>query len=439
MKTKSQFFVLLLSVVALSQTGCALWPKEKADLSVAPPFRGEATPSSNGASDSGVVPASFEATPKPAVGREASSDPQRRDVSYSDEDLAKGDGFTLDDLDPSNIYDNVAAMAGYGPDEAAAQAHLRLGEALFQEATAARRAGNKQLAQSKFADAADEFTSAAKWWDKLPIEEDAFFLKAECLYFTDRYPDALEMYSGLLTKYDNTRYLDTVAKRLFSIGQYWDNEYRRTKRAGIVPKMWDKTQPTFGLFDRAIKAYDMIRMYAPRGDLADDSVMATANAFFDANAFEDAAIYYDTLRNEYPRSEFQGKAHLLGMQAKLRIYQGSSYDETPLKEAKKIADQTLLQFGPELGSERGNVRETRGRIDEELANRDWKRAQFYEKKSYYGSARFHYGELIANYPNTQRAQHARQRMAEIKNLPDSPPDHFEWLGKIFPSGEKKYE
>ncbi len=107
----------------------------------------------------------------------------------------------------------------------------------------------------------------------------------------------------------------------------------------------------FDTFGYAIAAYQNVRMYDPTGPLADDSLMASAVAYFRHGQFEDAAADFDLLRKEYPNSEHQKAAHILGLQAKMRVYQGKYYDPTALNEAGEIADQTLAQFGDQLGPE----------------------------------------------------------------------------------------
>ena len=55
-----------------------------------------------------------------------------------------------------------------------------------------------------------------------------------------------------------------------------------------------------------------MRMYDPTGPLADDSLMATAIAYFRRGQFENAALDFDQLRKEYPNSEHQKAAHISG-------------------------------------------------------------------------------------------------------------------------------
>ena len=151
-----------------------------------------------------------------------------------------------------------------------------------------------------------------------------------------------------------------------------------------------------------LRPFKTWRMYDPTGPLADDSVMATAIAYFQRGLYENAAQDFDLLRKEYPNSKFQKDAHLLGLQAKMRVYQGKYYDPTALNEAGEIADQALSQYGSQLGKEQEHVAKVRRQILEEKANRDFAMAEYYENHKYYGSARIYYQDLIQKYPSPKK-------------------------------------
>jgi len=330
----------------------------------------------------------------------------------------KKKGFEWSDLAPENMYKNMKKAAGYGPDEKIARKSLEEGEALFR--------------QKKYAEAIEKFKTAADRWPDSTLEEDAQFLLGESYFFTDHYPKAFDTYADLLKKHDNTRYLDTVMKREFAIGRYWEQLYHKDPQWPITPNLTDKTRPKFDTFGYAIKAYETIRQHDPNGPLADDSVMATANAYFVIGHYEQAAYHYDLLRKEYATSEFQPQAHVLGLQAKLRMYQGKDYDGVPLKEAEEIV-QALKQFDKQLGAEKERIQQTAREIVEKKAEREWNMGQYYEKKKYFGAARFYYDGLIKEYPTTQHAELARARLDQIRDKPDVPPNHFKFLTTLFPA------
>ncbi len=364
------------------------------------------------AATAGVQPASYTAPPT------AVTDPAPATTPTKSEE---GDGFSIDDLTPGKIQETMRRATGNGPDESIARNHLKQGEALF--------------AQKKYGEAAEQLEEAAKRWPDSALEEDALFLGAECLFFTDKYPKAQDAYAELLKKYDNSRHLDTICRRLFAIGRYWEEMYVKEPHWPITPNLTDGTRPRFDTLGQAMKAYEIVRMKDPTGPLADDSIMATANILFRQQKYEDAAFYYNLLRKEYSTSQHQAKAHLLGLQSQLQSYQGSLYDAQRLHDAEEIADQALTQFRGELGTEEGRVAQVRDEIEKKKAERDWTMAQFYEKKKLYGAARFYYESLIKEFPLSEYAVKARNRMTEIANEPDEPPNRFKWLTDLFPEHE----
>ncbi len=358
------------------------------------------------------------AGPPPSIPAELPPPPAGA-VSIKDSTTETKSGFEWSDLAPENVYKNMKKTAGYGPDEKIARAAMQEGQALFRD--------------KKYKEAAAKFATAAARWPDSPLEEDALFLKGESEFFFDQYPKAHDTYGGLLKKYSNTRHLDTVVRREFAIGQYWEQLQTAKPAWPVTPNVTDGGRPLFDTFGYAIQAYERVRMNDPTGPLADDSLMALGNAYFRRGQFENAAYNYDLLRKEYPNSEHQMKAHELGLQAKMRIYQGTMYVGAPLNDAEKIANQALAQYGEKLGPERERVAQARAQIIEEKANREFTLAQYYEQRKSYGAARMYYKSLIDEYPATEKAKEARTRLEKIRNEPDTPPNRFEWLNKMFES------
>lgn len=329
-----------------------------------------------------------------------------------DEIEKEEDGFELSDLAPKKVYQKLKALAGYGPNEGVARALYQEGQELFN--------------QKQYAEAAAKFKSAADRWPDSPLEEDALFMLGESYFFADRYPRANDAYSRLLKKYEYTRHLDTTVTRLFAIGRYWE-QLSATLPAWQWVNLTDSGRPWFDTFGYGIKAYESVRLHDPTGPLADDAVMATANAYFVRGRFEEAAYQYDLIRKDYPKSEHQVKAHLLGMKSKMQVYQGPLYEGSPLKDASEIAQQTLTLFGKELGEERQKIVEAKNQMTEELARRDLTVGQYYDRKGYYGAARYYYQAVLEEYPHTVAARMAETRLQQIRDLPAEPPERFKWL------------
>lgn len=332
---------------------------------------------------------------------------------------SENDGLELSDFYPSNLGATAKKLTGNGPNESVARGLYQEGEELYRE--------------GRYEEAAERFEKAAKRAPESPLQEDCLFMQGESLFFCDLYPKANDAYAELLKKYQYTRYLGKVVARQFAIGRYWEQLNAAKPTWLLSLQVSDPTRPKFDTFGYALKAYQSVRMNDPTGPLADDSIMATANAYFLKGRHEDAAYHYDLIRKEYPKSEHQLNAHLLGMKSKLETYQGPEYGGVPLEDAEEIADQIVRQFGAELRSERDRIVQMQNDIHEQRAERDWFLAQYYEKKKDYRGARYYYQLILDEYPTTSFARKAKTRLAEIGDLPDKPANHFRWLTDLIPS------
>lgn len=325
--------------------------------------------------------------------------------------------YGFDYFKSDNVKRRWKKMVGRGPNENVARAAMDEADAFF-------KGGDYESAMPKYKQVVDR-------WPDSSLEEDALWQLAECQFFTDQYAKAEDTYDELVKKYANTKYLDRVAQRQFVIAQYWVALDDKHKYVTLVPNLFDRSRPLFDTRGRAIKAFDHVRLNDPRGALADDSIMAQANAHFLRRQWLDADYFYGLLRTEYPDSDFLLQAHLLGLQAKLQAYQGPAYEGSILEEASVLADQVVVQFPDQLSrEEESRVDRTRKAIATELADRHWKRAEFYAKGKHYNSARIYYALVARDYPETQLAEAARTKYQSIASLEDVSDDPFPMLTRV---------
>jgi TolA-binding protein len=325
----------------------------------------------------------------------------------------------LGDFQPRAAYERILTAVGQGPNEAEARQLLAEGRSLYQA--------------KDYPAAASRLQTAADRWPGSEVAQEALFLYAESLFFSDEYPEANEAYLELLKAYPNTRHLDTAVARQAAIARYWQQKHEHDPSWPITPNLLDDTRPRFDTLGHAIRTYENIRLNDPTGPLADDSLMAAANAHFYRGRYEDADYHYELLRREYPKSEHQYEAHLLGLQCKLRMYQGPEYDAAPLREAEQLIGQLKVQFAPELSPEElRRVDEIEARIHQNWAQRDWQMAQFYEGLKQYGSARYYYAQIVNTYPETEMAARSRTRLAALQDEPAVPPERLGWLMQYLP-------
>jgi hypothetical protein len=95
----------------------------------------------------------------------------------------------------------------------------------------------------------------------------------------------------------------------------------------------------------------------------------------------------------------------------------------------------MLQFGDRIPGERERLVQAQKAIRAQKAEREWSSGEYYYRRKYYRAASMYYQTLVKEYPDTQFAQLAEDRLIEVKDFPPEPANHFAWLGKIF--GERK--
>jgi outer membrane protein assembly factor BamD (BamD/ComL family) len=351
---------------------------------------------------------------EPVSVKEYSPDPE---FDWELEESKKGFDWSV--LDPAKSVSRMRDWLGLGPDENKANESMKKGREILLS--------NPDLQdKKKNLEAAKHFTEAAKKFPDSVLEEDALHLAAECYFFSDDYSHAFTAYQKLVVKYHHSKHMDNAVRRLFKIGRYWELE---AEKGGSSFNVSDQSLPTYDTFGFAKKAYETIFTYDPLGPVSDDALMALATAYLKRGRYQGddnynmAALYYQRLREEHPSSKHIAKAHENELFARTQAYMGAEHPNRTLEEARKLAEITLWQFGGELDSEdKANLLEIKESILTKEAEREWSMGQYYDlKKRYYGSARIHYQKLIAEYPQTEYAERARTRLAQIEGLRDTPP------------------
>jgi outer membrane protein assembly factor BamD (BamD/ComL family) len=330
----------------------------------------------------------------------------------------------LHDVKVVESVDGIKSQFGMGPDEQLAQQSYQAGQDLYR--------------QQKFSQAAKAFDEAIKRAPDTRIEQDSMFLQGESYFFAAEYSKAIGSYDELLEKYPSSQYLDKIVRRQFEIARYWEKHHDYDPHWVTTPNLFDDTRPWFDTLGNAIKTYENIRLKDPTGPLADDAVMATANSYFLRGRYNDADYQYKLLREEYPQSDHQFEAHILGLECKLMMYQGPNYDGAPLEDAKKLVKQLKQQFAGKLTpEERERLTTTQARLNADLAERDYTIAKYYDEGEHYGSAKVYYRKLAREFPESPLGKQAIERLAVLEGKADHPTSQVAWLLDMVPENAER--
>jgi TolA-binding protein len=288
------------------------------------------------------------------------------------------------------------------------------------------------------------FWQRARFWSAEPdyredhnrVREDSMFLLAESYFKQERFADAKDYYELLLKEYPSTRHLNTATKRQFAIARTWlgfpefattndvtpvnlenpratpiPKKQKPPHSAVLIPNLIDKSRPTFDTPGNALDALKSIWMYDPRGPLADDAIMMTASHHVRVGNFSEADRYFSMLREEYPNSPHLQTSFVLGSHVKLMSYQGASYDEKQLEDARQLKESTLRLF-PNL-PEKQRLKDELEKIEEARAQRIWETVELYGRKRKPKAQIIHAEELLQTYPKSSYAPKARELLAKL--------------------------
>ncbi len=352
---------------------------------------------------------------------------------YRDEydPLEKPAAEGLDMLKPTYILAKTKDQLGYGPSTAVARQKFAEAEGVYAEALAA----NGLERNSIFQVAATLYVEAADNWPNSLLDEDARFLAGESYFFSDLYADANAQYELLIKQHPNTRHMDVIDARRFTIAQYWLEHDKRQPQTFASINFFDGRFPWRDTRGNAYRVFDKIRIDDPTGKLSDDATLAAANAYFAQGDYEKADQFYTDLRKTFPSSEHQFTAHFLGLKAKLLCYEGPDYAGEPLDQAEQLLKQTRRQFPKQAEAEAEYLKRVLAEIRFKKAERLWTMGRYHELRQEYRASAFYLEQLAREYTDTPFADDARERIAAHANDPPVPPQQLEWLVEMFPKRE----
>ncbi len=322
-------------------------------------------------------------------------------------------GGLLKPAQPSSISGMLAAhkngpsLAPPPPDPEAEQ-ELEAAEVLVQE-------GKLEAAEAAFA-------KLAKRKKDHPIGEKAQFLLAETQYQRGRYVKAHDSYEQVFKMNAVSKFSDQIVKREFAIGKMWladsDPEAQAEEKLPFKA-VFTGGKPLIDTHGFALRAFEHVRHHDPLGPLADDAVLAIAEQHYRDGDYESAALFFDELVRDHPKSPLVKRALLSSIDSKIKGYIGPKYDSTGLEEAIKSVEKAR-SFFPELrtstADEPDELDHTLDLIDDELAARTYTIADYYRRAGNVSGARYYFEWVTKQWPKSTWTKRADEQLVALANM-----------------------
>ncbi|MEO6810006.1 MAG: tetratricopeptide repeat protein [Isosphaeraceae bacterium] len=321
-----------------------------------------------------------------------------------------------------------------------AEAELRAADALFQ--------------QGKLPEAEAAYAKIAKKHKGNPWGEKSQYYMAETRFQRGNYVGAHDSFELLHADYPGTQYLEKLVAREFDIATDWldsvqpptkpdskdkgkdTNQAEADPKGAVVAKTVAKTDAKspdprtedwkerfsgrYPLVDRsshALAILEHVRHNDPTGPLEDDAVMRIADYHYEHENYDEAAVYYDQLIQNNPKSPFYQRAQLSSINAKMKNYLGPEYDGGGLDEARETIKLTMATTTERRAETNDALYNTLALIKDQQAERSFHEGEFWRKTGYVGAAEYSFGEILQRWPKSEWAKKAKIEMAQLAKMP----------------------
>jgi outer membrane protein assembly factor BamD (BamD/ComL family) len=258
------------------------------------------------------------------------------------------------------------------------------------------------------------------------IAEEARYYEAECLRREGHYPKAGDTYNKLLIDFPAGMFREQAVQHMFEIANYWLDDTRKEmeedkdkhdgKHVVVWPEFmhWDKTKPLLDEEGRAMEKLEQVRYNDITGPLADKALFLAGSVKFFRKDYKEANHYFSQLAEMHPNSPFVEQAIKLAIISKELSTGGPDYDSRQLAEARKLVDTALRAYPNLAAKESDFLNRQLISIQLQVAEKDFRAAEFYERTGHPCSAYFQYQVVRLRYPGTKYFDQATERMNLLK-------------------------
>ncbi|CAN5366595.1 hypothetical protein BH10PLA2_BH10PLA2_11590 [soil metagenome] len=258
------------------------------------------------------------------------------------------------------------------------------------------------------------------------LAEEAIFYEAESLRQQRCFPKAADTYNKLLNEFKSGAYREQCLERMFEIANYWlqdtrsrmvaEEEKTTGKRWVVWPEFvhFDREKPLLDEEGRAVEKLEQVRYNDMTGPYADKALFMMGGVKFFKGDYKEADFYYHQLVEMHPNSPFAAQAVKLDIICKQLSTGGAAYDGRNVVEARHLVDTAFRSY-PELAAKEGDfLNRQLLSINNQQAEKDFGRAEFYTRTGHPCSAYWEYELVRRRYPGTKWAEQAIKRMEDLK-------------------------
>ncbi len=294
---------------------------------------------------------------------------------------------------------------------------------------------------------ADELFAAGKWKaagdiysdladntrNPVLLAEKARYFEAECLRERGKLPDACASYHRMLQDCPMGVYREQACGKMYDIARGWLKadtlEQIAAEQAGtappwyarvpdMLPRPWDASRPLMDAEGSALNHLEQVNTFDPLGPNADKALYTLGYVHFYRGRFEEADQYFSQLVELHKTSPLRPEALKLAIMAKNNSTGGAAYDSTKASEALQLVHHAEATEVAATQDDKMKEFLTRSKmaVHVQLAEKEYRRGEYYERTGHPASAYFVYHEVCRKYAGTKFSDLAQARVAALKAL-----------------------
>ena len=257
----------------------------------------------------------------------------------------------------------------------------------------------KHLREDDPSKALKEVQAFLKQYPDHPGREEALSLAGEAQMQRGRYFKAYESFERQIDQYPAGSLLERALQREYEIADAFLRGKKRIE-LGFLPVPAQ---------DDGLEILLRIAEQAPGSRWSEKALLRAADYHFDKAQYNEAIDAYDQFLALHAEiSEQAPYAYLQAARATYALYDGPAYDEAPLIDARQRYRQ-FAELYPQRAQEVG-VPQVLSQIDQALAHKLYRTGEFYVRIGQPRSAVVYYHQTTQDYPQTQWAAKAAQRL-----------------------------
>jgi len=249
----------------------------------------------------------------------------------------------------------------------------------------------------KYEEAKREFKKLLKHYPKS-------FEAAESQYYLGLIEDAqgnlyeaYQAYQKVIDKYPFSERIPQIIEREYNIGEAFMSGQKRKAMGMPLPV----ENPSIEIFNKVIEN----STYGPWAAAAQYKLGLVLKGLLRYYEAEEA---FNKVFSNYPDSEWAAPAKFQIASCRAAVSRGPDYDQGAAKEAKEKFEAFVQEHPDAVLS--GEAQKNIEQLNEKEAASGYGIARFYEKQKAYEAAKIYYNDVINNYPNSQWAGKALERL-----------------------------